>query len=140
MRTINSIAILDPRNLEVLWAWGPGNLYRQHHPTLLESGNIIIFDNGHRRSQIVEVDPLTFKVVWRYAPRKGFLSRFRGSVQRLPNGNTLITESDRGYVFEVTPSQEIVWRFANPDVTNDNMRIAIWRMTRFPREKLAFLD
>ena len=140
MRTINAIAIVDPRNREVLWAWGPGNLHRQHHPTLLENGNIILFDNGQQRSQIIEIDPLSFEVVWRYAPREGFLSRYRGSVQRLPNGNTLITESDRGYVFEVSPDQDIVWRFANPDVQEDNMRIAIWRMTRFPHDELSFID
>jgi Arylsulfotransferase (ASST) len=139
MRTINTIAIIDPSSRSVLWAWGPSNLHRQHHPTLLSNGHILVFDNGQIRSQIVEFDPLTFEVAWRYAPRKGFLSQFRGSAQRLPNGNTLITESDRGYVFEVSPDHEIVWRFANPDVQNNNMRVAIWRMTRYPRE-LVFLD
>lgn len=140
MRTINTIAIIDPEAHEVLWAWGPTNLHRQHHPTLLSNGNILIFDNGQQRSQIIEIDPLTFGVVWRYAPKAGFLSRFRGSAQRLPNGNTLITESDRGYVFEVTPKGEIVWKFANPDVNPDGLRIAIWRMTRFSRGDLSFLD
>jgi outer membrane protein assembly factor BamB len=124
----------------VLWVWGPTNLHRQHHPTLLADGTIIVFDNGRHRSQIVELDPLNLEVVWRYAPEKGFLSRYRGSVQRLANGNTLITESDRGYAFEITPEQEIVWRFANPDVNTENMRIAIWRMTRYPRTELGFLD
>jgi hypothetical protein len=140
MRTISTIAILDPRSREVLWAWGPSNLHRQHHPTLLPNGNILVFDNGQNRSQIVEVDPLSFEVAWRYAPTRGFLSRFRGSVQRLPNGNTLVTESDRGYVFEVSPDHDIVWRFANPDVQQNNLRIAIWRMTRYPRAALSFLD
>ena len=139
MRTISTIAILDPTGAEVLWAWGPTNLYRQHHPTLLDSGTILIFDNGWRRSQTVELDPLTFEVVWRYAPPTGFRSRTRGSAQRLPNGNTLITESDRGYVFEVTPEGETVWRFANPDIQKNNMRMAIWRMTRYPRDELGFL-
>jgi hypothetical protein len=60
-------------------------------------------------------------------------------VQRLPNGNTLITESDRGYVHEVTPEKETVWRFANPDVNEEGKRMAIWRMTRFRRADLTFL-
>jgi len=140
MRTINTIAILDPRTREVLWAWGPTNLHKQHHPTLLENGNILVFDNGQRRSQIVELNPLTFDIVWRYSPKTGFLSKFRGSVQRLPNGNTLITESDRGYVFEVSPDHDMVWRYANPDVQKNKMRVAIWRMTRFSRDELSFLD
>jgi hypothetical protein len=140
MRTINTIAIIDLADRDVLWAWGPTNLYRQHHPTLLDTGNILVFNNGYDRSQVVELDPKTFEVVWRYAPRGRFLSRFRGSAPRLPNGNTLITESDRGYVVEVTPGHEIVWRYANPDVRDDGTRIAIWRMTRYPRGEIGFLD
>jgi len=35
---------------------------------------------------------------------------------------------------------EIVWRFANPDVQRNDLRIAIWRMTRFPRAELEFLE
>jgi outer membrane protein assembly factor BamB len=140
MRSINTIAILDPRSREVLWVWGPTNLHRQHDPTLLDNGNIIVFDNGRRRSQIVELDPSSLEVVWRYTPKSGFLSRYRGSVQRLANGNTLVTESDRGTVFEVTPDHDIVWRYRNPDVQNNNLRIAIWRMTRYPESSLDFLD
>ena len=34
--------------------------------------------------------------------------------QRLPNGNTLITESDGGRALEVTPDRRIVWEFFNP--------------------------
>jgi len=37
-----------------------------------------------------------------------------GSCQRLPNGNTLITESNPGRAFEVTPDQKIVWEYINP--------------------------
>ena len=35
-------------------------------------------------------------------------------MQRLPNGNTLITEGSDGRVFEVTPDHEIVWEFISP--------------------------
>jgi hypothetical protein len=38
----------------------------------------------------------------------------RASQQRLPNGNTLITEETGGRIFEVTPDREIVWEFVNP--------------------------
>ncbi len=43
-----------------------------------------------------------------------FYSPSCGTAERLPNGNTLITESDGGRAFEVTPDQEIVWEFYNP--------------------------
>ncbi|MHC4473926.1 MAG: arylsulfotransferase family protein, partial [Planctomycetota bacterium] len=140
MRNINAIAILDGSTREFLWVWGPTNLTMQHQPTLLENGHVLIFNNGSRRSSVLEFDPVSDRVVWRYAPDEGFFSKTRGSVQRLPNGNTLVTESDRGYVFELTPGTEIVWRFANPDVTEAGKRMAIWRMTRFSREELTFLE
>jgi len=130
LRTISTVLILDPQAEEIVWAWGPGNLTFQHHPTLLDDGHLLIFDNGIDRSEVVEVDPLTYEVVWRYNA-DDFFSRERGSAQRLPNGNTLITESDTGYVFEVTPAGDRVWAFANPVFTEDGKRMAIWRMTRF---------
>ncbi|XXT53909.1 hypothetical protein WMF23_20300 [Sorangium sp. So ce542] len=37
-----------------------------------------------------------------------------GTAQRLPNGNTLITEGSDGRVFEVTPGHEIVWEYISP--------------------------
>ena len=43
-----------------------------------------------------------------------FFSELCGTCQRLPNGNTLITESTRGRAFEVTPDKEIVWEFVSP--------------------------
>ncbi len=140
MRTINAIGILDPSETRFVWLWGPTNIARQHHPTLLPNGHILLFDNGQSASQIIELDPLTSAVVWRYAPLDGFYSEMRGSVQRLPNGNTLVTESDPGVVFEVTPGGETVWRYLNPLTTADGLREPIWRMTRFDPQKLHFLD
>ena len=74
------------------------------------TSRILLFDNGQSASQIIELDPLTSTVVWRYAPLEGFYSEMRGSVQRLPNGNTLVTESDPGVVFEVTLPFEMGWQ------------------------------
>ena len=34
--------------------------------------------------------------------------------QRLPNGNTMITEGDMGRVFELTPKYETVWEYLPP--------------------------
>ena len=59
-------------------------------------------------------------------PRRG------GSAQRLPNGNTLIAETDRGHAFEVTKDGEIVWEFYTPVEVRWGIegRPAIYRMTR----------
>jgi hypothetical protein len=36
------------------------------------------------------------------------------SAQRLPNGNTLITEGNGGRIIEVTAGHEIVWEYISP--------------------------
>ncbi len=140
MRNINTIAILDGKSSDVVWIWGPTNLTFQHHPTLLDDGHILLFDNGFEHSRVIEIDPLSNGLVWQYSPRSGFFSQTRGSNQRLANGNTLITESDRGYVLEVTSEGEVVWKFANPIVNRKKERQAIWRMTRIDPDTLTFLD
>ncbi len=139
MRHLNAIVILDGVTGRILWLWGPSNVTAQHHPRFLPNGNILLFDNGRQSSQVVEVDPRTNEVRWRYAPEGGFFSPTRGGNQRLPNGNTLITESDRGTAFEVTSEGKTVWRFVNPDVSSRGDRTIIRRMTRYSRAELPFL-
>ncbi|MFH1754118.1 MAG: arylsulfotransferase family protein, partial [Candidatus Latescibacterota bacterium] len=132
---LDLICVADPRQNMVMWYWGPGELSKQHHPTLLDNGNVLIFDNGYERSisRSVELDPLAKEIVWLYQadPPENFYSLSRGGNQRLPNGNTLITESDRGHVFEVEESGRIVWEYFNPEVrTEDKTRASIYRMMR----------
>ena len=119
-REIGTIAILDPETEETVWAMR-GPWLRQHDPDLLANGNILLFDNqGHVGpggiTRVIEVDPRTQEIVWTYAgtPEEPFESEVRSSQARLPNGNTLITESDGGRIFEVTRRGEIVWNFVNP--------------------------
>lgn len=135
LRELDLVAVIDPSKEQLVWSWGPGQLEMQHHPSLLENGNILIYDNGTNRgfSRIVELNPLTGRIEWEYRsePAQEFYSAFRGSSQRLPNGNTLITESDKGRVFEVTREGEIVWEFYNPNTRKGaKERGAIYRMTR----------
>ena len=138
LRNIHTIGIVDGETRELIWAWGPSNLTLQHQPTLLDNGHILIFNNGTEASQILELDPLSGEIVWLYEEPGEFFTRTRGSLQRLPNGNTLITESEPGYVFEVTPEGEKVWEFANPHV-DDGIRGTIWRMTRIDPSEYPFL-
>lgn len=131
IRNLNSIVVVDPERVEVVWLWGPNNLIRQHHSVLLPSGNIMVFDNGISQSRVLEIDPAAGnEIVWQYGPREDFFSVVRGSNQRLANGNTLITESVTGRAFEVTPSGEIVWEFFNHDLDREGIRGSIWRVTR----------
>ncbi|HVR29064.1 MAG TPA: arylsulfotransferase family protein, partial [Thermoanaerobaculia bacterium] len=138
MRHPALILILDQDTEEVVWSWGPGVLDGPHMPTLLDNGHLLIFDNGTERgwSRVIELDPVTLEIAWEYRgdPPEAFHSNWRGSSQRLPNGNTLLCESDKGRVFEITPQGETVWEFWNPEMRrrgeHGTDRKGIYRFTR----------
>lgn len=118
---LDAIAILDPDREEVVWAQ-TGSFRRQHQPTLLPDGRLLMFDNtglGGDRSRVLELDPFGAspgRILWQFGGRAGqeLFSKTLGSCQRLPGGNTLITESENGRALEVTPEGRIVWEFRNP--------------------------
>jgi hypothetical protein len=140
IRNLNFVAVIDMSTREVKWMWGRDELELPHHPTLLDNGNVLIFDNGTMRgySRIVEIDPLTKTIVWEYKadPVEDFYSMYHGSSQRLPNGNTLITNGSMGYVIEVTPEGEIVWEFFEPNVSiQHGKRKTLYRFMRLLPEE-----
>jgi outer membrane protein assembly factor BamB len=99
--------------------------------TRLANGNFQIFDNGWRRpektrSRIVEMDPKTGKIVWKFEPVIGssFYSVYQGCAQKLPNGNILVTSSNHGHVFELTygPKPKVVWEWVNPVMAGDRIK------------------
>ena len=68
-------------------------------------------------SRVLEIDPRRGnEIVWSYADEmvNAFYSAFMGNAQRLANGNTHITESATGRLFEVTPEREVVWEYILP--------------------------
>jgi len=122
-RPTSTVIRISRKTGKILWKLGPPTIAGQHAPTLLANGNILIFDNGVHRlddsmpySRVIEVNPATKEIVWKYQdkPAWNFFSPRMGLAQRLPNGNTLITESSFGRLFEVTSRGEIVWEYVNP--------------------------
>jgi hypothetical protein len=120
LRDIDTIAVLDLEKEEVVWAL-QGSWHRQHDADMLPNGNILLFDNwGHYEpggvSRVIEFDPSSSDMVWSYAGDNEhfFESAIRSGQQRLPNGNTLIIESDGGRLIEVTQENEVVWEYVNP--------------------------
>ena len=121
-------------------------------------GNILLFDNGGaagygvpnpgaptgldnaRRdfSRVLEFDPITLEIKWQYPPTgPGFggnrlYSSFVSSAQRLPNGNTLITEGNSGRIIEVTAEQETVWEYISPYKHRMFNMYLIYRAYRVP--------
>ncbi len=135
VRHQDAIAIIDWDTNKLVWAWGPGEIQGPHDAQVLANGNILLFDNGLWRkwSRVIELDPLTKEIVWEFrtAPQEDFYTHSGGGCQRLPNGNTLITNSDNGFAFEVTPAGDIVWEYHNPKVTLEGKRLSITRMRRY---------
>ena len=140
-RSLDIIGIVDRDTEKVVWAWGLGVIDGPHQPTMLENGHILMFDNGtYRGNSIVrEIDPVTGETVWQYEDGPGFYSPYRSGVQRLPNGNTLICESDAGRIFEVSVAKEIVWDYQSPFMGQgpQNQGRHIYRATRLTADQLA---
>jgi len=155
-RHTNIIFIIDKDSGQIVWKIGPDDnlTIGQHNAQMIEeglrgAGNILVFDNGgiagypqkfRLYSRVVEIDPVSKEVVWRYTALKSGLSRgtffstFRAGVQRLPNGNTLIDEAMNGRFFEITRKGEIVWEYINPYFGNLENKEAntIYRIWRVP--------
>lgn len=127
------------------------------------SGNLLVFDNGgwagygerspgspkgiknalRDYSRVLEINPLTLEIVWQYTPAEAgfvmpldasrFYSPFISSAQRLPNGNTLITEGSNGRVFEVTTEHELVWEYISPYWGKGPLALnLVYRAYRYP--------
>ena len=134
------VAIFDMRAGVVVWAWGRGEIIGPHDAQVLENGNVLLFDNGVTRdwSRALEVDPMTNRIVWEFKadPPESFYTQSKGSVQRLPNGNTLLAESDNGRVIEVTSAGEVVWEFLCPYPAAQYDRASIVRMVLYPEAQI----
>lgn len=143
LRNQHLIAIVDMQSRSVVWASrGPWRM--QHQPECLPGGHILLFDNGgaasavNRVSRVLEIDPRALSVVWSYSGSDGnkLQSSVRGMQQQLPNGNILITESNRGRVLEVSRKGDIVWEYRAHIGKDEPLTGA----RRYRREDLPFLS
>jgi hypothetical protein len=127
------------------------------------AGNLLLFDNGgwagygaphpgaphglktaqRDYSRVLEIDPTTLEIKWQYTPKEAgfvvpldaarFYSPFISSAQRLPNGNTLITEGSDGRIFEVTADHQLVWEYISPYWRQGAMHLnLVYRAYRAP--------
>jgi hypothetical protein len=122
----------------VIWCLGgPNNQYsiendplngfsKQHDVRRINNGNIMLFDNGNEHeppiSRAVEYSidetEMTAELIWDYSHPEGYVGLAMGSVQRLPNNNTLInwgTLNNRGAIItEVDYDKNIVLEIEYP--------------------------
>jgi hypothetical protein len=123
------------------------------------AGNIMIFDNGgssgygrpspiapdglgiyaRATSRVLEINPVTLELVWSYSAGNFFATNISGA-QRLPNGNTLITEGPDGRIFEVTTDGDIVWEYVYPEFTGARQSNSVYRAYRIPYDWIPQLE
>lgn len=156
---------LGPNFLESDATRALGQIIGQHHAHFIPkglpgAGHLLVFDNGgssgygepsgiaprgtgvyaRANSRVLEIDPVTLALVWSYTAGAQFFSTNISGAQRLPNGNTLITEGAGGRVFEVTSDRQIVWEFMNaPANTTTRTPATIYRAYRVPYTWLSQL-
>lgn len=127
-REQSMIMIIEKESGNVVWTFSNGVLEKQHDPTLLENGNILVFNNrpSQRASQVLEINPTNNSIVWTYeAP--GFFAEKISGAQRLPNGNTLITEGTTGTIFEVNTNGETLWEYKLEERTKGRSIFRVYR-------------
>lgn len=87
---------------EIVWSFGAGIIKHQHHPRILDNGNLLVFDNGNHR--VAEFTP-DQQLVWEYTD---ITCPIFGWCEKLANGNYLVPDTHGGRLLEVTPDKEIV--------------------------------
>jgi hypothetical protein len=136
----------------------------QHHAHIIPkglpgAGNVMVFDNGgasgygftnpaatngansfaRATSRVLEINPVTLELVWSYAGPRFFGSNISGA-QRLPNGDTLITEGPGGRLFEVTREGQIVWEYINPQFSGAQSANSVYRSYRLPYDWIPQIE
>lgn len=148
---LSMIVIVDIQQQKIVWVLDgkkEGLFDQAHDAVLLDNGNMLVLENEgssgvDKESKVIEFDPLTRRVVWEYrgTTKKPFYTQTSGTSQRLPNHNTLITDSDSGRAFEVTREGEIVWNFLNPHRTGkkDELIATLPHLHRVSPQRLKWL-
>jgi hypothetical protein len=136
----------------------------QHHAHIIPkglpgAGNLLVFDNGgasgygfpnpnapngsgsfaRANSRVLEINPVSLQLIWSYAGPKFYSSNISGA-QRLPNGDTLITEGASGRLFEVTKEGKIVWEYIYPVFGGAPPSNNIYRAYRLPYDWIPQLE
>ncbi len=118
---------------------GPRQLYVQHDAEWVSNGlpgagDILVFSNGlpetRPYSTVEEITPKLVDGHYARDERGGSIARRRrvfpqdrdhqffaaivSSAQRLPNGNTLMTDGPAGTIIEAGPDGDVVWKYENP--------------------------
>jgi hypothetical protein len=146
-RHTDEVTKIDRQNGNIIWRWGGKHnqftftndsigFSEQHSIHRTQSGSLLMFDDGNFHappcSRAVEYSmdetAKTVTMIWQYRHSPDIASLAMGSVQRLPNGNTLIGwgATPAAAVTEVRPDGSVAFEFQLPD------NVVSYRAFRFP--------
>ena len=130
-RELDTFYMIDYPGGNIIWSCGQHGTFgrreppleplfnRAHEIEMLENGNFVLFDNSPNRpfnkiSRALEIaaDPVagTAEEAWSWTdPEKYIFNGWGGDADRLPNGNTMLTDVEGGRLIEVNPVGEKVW-------------------------------
>lgn len=130
LKHLDCLVKINRQSKEIVWYMGSINSKRnqftflddpqdgfshQHNARILPNNNLLLFDNGtlhskkESRAVEYELDELNFtaRLVWSYSNNQ--YTPAQGSIERLPNGNTLIGWgfATQPFVSEITPQGKV---------------------------------
>jgi hypothetical protein len=138
VRNMDEVVLVNRSTDSVDWRLGSdGNhsvLYEQHNPQYLESEDgtptLLVADSENDRVveyELVEAGDGSGNSEWERTWTLGADDSLNWprDADRLPNGNTLVTDSLNHRVLEVTPEGEVVWEYYAPWGTYEAERVEL---------------
>jgi hypothetical protein len=146
-RHLGQVTKIDAQSGEIIWRLGGkksdfkfvndplGGFSAQHTARVQPNGNLMLFDNGTRhptpQSRAVEyaldLANKTATMTWEFHHVPPIYTPYVGQVQRLANGNTVISFAQAGKVTEIDEARTARWE---ADIKVDGKPAFCYRMTR----------
>jgi hypothetical protein len=128
VRNFDQVVAIERESKEILWTLGEDDNYdvlnEQHNPDYIEGENgtatVLVADSINDR--VVEYARIDGEWEQTWVLEGGGLNEPRDA-DRLPNGNTLVTDRRGHRVLEVTPRGKVVWEFYTPWQPYDAERV-----------------
>ncbi|WP_132058689.1 arylsulfotransferase family protein [Halorussus amylolyticus] len=130
-RNMDQVLVVNRSTKEIDMRLGEDDNYdimhEQHNPDfhMSENGTPTITVADSENDRIVEYAKRgdEWKQTWELGSNQDF--NWPRDADRLPNGNTLVTDSNNQRVIEVTPEGEVVWEFYAPWAPYDSARVSV---------------
>ncbi len=116
LRNQDQVAFIDPeKGLMENWTLGAEDdydvMFEQHNPDYIPESRggpaVVVADSENGRIQEFQREDGNWTQSWEWSDRR---MQWPRDADRLPNGNTLVTDTHGNRVMEIAPNGEIVWQ------------------------------